>query len=169
MLRIKRKREEEAVALLYVTKESIPLKRRKQGNNFYMLFETLELESVGKFEEEQEKQTIETSNEQEEELRQNEANISKRDKYRELIHESSEENYVYDMYVPLVYTPDTSQTNSMCFGVVTLEDNDISFFEETDSYDQYDNDEDSNAEDFYQNSYPDEDEWPNSDIEEREI
>lgn len=48
------------------------------------------------------------------------------------------------------------------------EDNDISF-EEIDSYDKYSDDEDSNAEDFYQNSYPDEDEWPNSDIEKQEI
>lgn len=77
MLRIKRKREEEAVPMLLVTKSSvkgtIPLKRRKQGDNcdktnlecayinrnqVFVLFKTLEAESVTKFEREHEKQTM---------------------------------------------------------------------------------------------------------------
>ncbi|EMR10028.1 hypothetical protein PNEG_01782 [Pneumocystis murina B123] len=194
MLQIKRKREEEAVPLIFVTKSSIskeltiPLKRRKQGNNcnkiiircayinknqVFILFKTLEAESITKFEQEHEKRTIETSNEQDEESRQNEMrilNIEKSHEYTESIFEPFAKDYVYDMYMPLVYTPDTLQTNPICFGILTLEeDNDISFLEETDSYDKYNDDEDSNEEDFYQNSYPDEDEWPNSDVEEREI
>ncbi|QSL65840.1 hypothetical protein MERGE_000118 [Pneumocystis wakefieldiae] len=161
MLRIKRKREEEAVPMLLVTKSSvkgtIPLKRRKQGDNC-------------------DKTNLETSSEQDRESGQNEIKILNTEKPHECtesIFESSAEDYVYDVYVPLAYTPDILQANPVCFGVVMVsrtleEDNDISF-EEIDSYDKYSDDEDSNAEDFYQNSYPDEDEWPNSDIEKQEI
>lgn len=195
MLRIKRKRDEEPVPLLFITKSSTcpesldSFKRRKQTHDcVFMLSETLQSDSITTdMQKLHGKQTIEAEKHPQssfvytlKQMSTTEKVESTHDEIAILNEEKSlkspkltvqsfqEENYVYDMYVPLIYTPETFQTVPLCFGVLRVEeDENISFLEETLSSHDDNDDEDSNAEDFYQNSYPDEDEWTNSDIEQQ--
>ncbi|KAG4304090.1 hypothetical protein PORY_002454 [Pneumocystis oryctolagi] len=159
-------------------------KRRKQNSDYVlMLSKTLQKESIEEFKQEnKEKQITEiekhtnlpfvytikqfkTSSKELINYYEPES-LDKNKKSLECINSNIDsfpmKDYVYDIYVPLIYTPDTFSITSQ-FGILEVDENeDISFLEETSNSSQED---DSNAEDFYRNTYPDEDAWPDSDTE----
>ncbi|CCJ28145.1 unnamed protein product [Pneumocystis jirovecii] len=196
MLQIKRKHNEEPIPLLFMAESSdpsgsiSPFKRKKKENDYvFILSETVQNESIKEYLQKQEGKQITKAKKQSEwppvytlekilsnELKNPtncyEISPNKNRKSLESDQPSPMNNYVYDMYVPLVYTPDEPLPTSQ-YGVLMVKENEnISFFEDTlNSSEEDENseeDEDSNAEDFYRNTYPDEDTWPTSDTEEYE-
>ncbi|KAG4301490.1 hypothetical protein PCK1_002416 [Pneumocystis canis] len=165
ILQIKRKRDEEPIPLLFMKKSAspdfiCPFKRKKQDHDYlFMLSETLYTPSTTTYAEKQTESplvyTLKQTSTNEQDKSTNSQEITSFNEnglpFNSNIHSFSSKDYVYDFTQMKPFQRlHNMEDEETLFPEVTL-----SSSEDNDDY------EDSNAEDFYQNTYPDEDVWLN--------